>query len=462
MLSRLQYIVGELGAQAFYKSITPLQRRNLRYHWEVLARPEQLRPDGPWRFWMAQAGRGFGKTRLGAETVRLWAKENPGCRIGLVAETPAQGRDVMVCGESGLLAVCPPKERPIYEPSKRLLTWPLVSGQPTTAHVHSAHNFDELRGPQFNFAWLDELAKWRYASDAFDQLNLGLRLGRHPRCVITTTPRNISIIRKLRADARCVVVRGSTFDNADNLPVDTLEDFKSRYEGTRLGRQELGGELLDDTPGALWHRGRMIDAHRVAAPPLTLSALGTPLLDKAGRPVPRLDSIVVGVDPSVAANDGMAEDESSTDCCGIVVAGRAGRGLKAHYYVLEDATIFGSPDTWARAVVAAYLRWDADLIVPEENQGGALVTMAIRQVDPRAKVKGVHASRGKRTRAEPVSMMYEQGRVHHAGIFDQLEDQMCLWVPGMDSPDRMDAMVWSLTELSSGEDAAARTRALVG
>lgn len=464
MLSRLQQMVLEMGARAFHDSLTLQQRRNLRYLWDWNARPNQLLPAGEWRFGMWQAGRGFGKTRTGAEAVRLWAKENPGCRIALVAETPAQGRDVMVKGESGLLAICPDKERPLYEPSKRLLTWPLVPGysQPTTAYVHSAHNFEELRGPQFHFAWLDELAKWKYATEAFDQLNLGLRLGRHPRCVITTTPRNIAVIRKLKKDPRCVVIRGSTYDNTGNLARDYLDDIRAKYEGTRLGRQELLGDLLEDTPGALWQRGPMIDKHRVKAPPIVIGADGRPMLDKEGRMVPALDLIAVGVDPSVAEADADEEDRLETAECGIVVAGRAGFGIGAHYYVLEDASIYASPDKWARSAVGAYSDYRANVVVAEENNGGKLVELALRQVDPLVKYVGVHAARAKMTRAEPISLMYEQGRVHHVGTFEKLEDQMCSFVPGQPSPDRMDALVWALSQLSQAEDLGARARLLLG
>lgn len=454
-LSRIQRFVKRLGAQAFYAKLSEAQRHKLRYEWPAWGRPSQLPPEGQWRFWLSQAGRGYGKTRLGAEFCRAKAKAMPGSHGALVAQTPAQARDVMVLGESGILACSPPNERPEYRKTERLLMWP----NGTTAHLYSAHNFEELRGPQHDWGWLDELGKWKYPTDAFDQFNLGLRLGRHPQCVITTTPRPIAILRKLRKDSRCVVTRGSTYDNAAYLAGDFLADVRARYEGTRLGRQELAGELLEDVPGALWQRGPMIDAHRVAAPPLALGADGLLLKDKEGRPVPRVNQVVVGVDPSVADNEDEDEDEATTDLCGISVSARVGYGLKAHYYTLEDASVFGSPDTWARAVVAAYNRWQANLVVAEVNNGGALVEMAIRQVDPRVKYKGVHAARGKMTRAEPVSMLYEQGRAHHCGTFEALEDEMCSYVPGMPSPDRMDALVWSLTELSDLESAKARARA---
>lgn len=457
--SAIQKAVRKWGAARVLATLDPQDQLVLAYHWSSWARPGQLPPEGLWRFWLVQAGRGFGKTRVGAEFARDMARRFPGSHGALVAETPAQARDVMVLGESGLLACCPEDERPEYMKSERKLMWPNGS----TAHIYSAFNFEELRGPQHHWGWLDETAKWKYSLDAFDQFNLGLRLGEHPRCVITTTPKPISLLRKLRKDPRCVVTYGSTYDNSINLANDFIEDVRARYEGTRLGRQELTGELLEDTPGALWARG-MIDRARVKAPPYAMNAIDEVRKLKSGLPMPKVDAIIVGVDPSVAdVKDDEAWENGTTDCCGINVSARVGRGVAAQYYVLEDATVYGSPDKWARAAVGAYRKWEADLMVAEENNGGKLVEMAIKQVDPRVRYKGVHASRGKLTRAEPVSMLYEQGRVHHVGAWDQLEDEMCTYVPGVTkSPDRMDALVWALTELSEIDSAKARTAALVG
>lgn len=457
--SDIQERIERLGIQTVLSELDEEDKLTLAYHWESWARPEQRLPEGLWRFLLVQAGRGAGKTRMGAEFCRRMAREQPGSHGALVAQTPAQARDVMVQGESGILACCPPDERPEYFKTERLLRWP----NGTTAHLYSAHNFEELRGPQHHWAWLDELGKWKHPTDAFDQLNLGLRLGEHPRCIITTTPRPISLLRKLRTDPRCVVLTGSTYDNAINLADDFLADVRNRYEGTRLGRQELAGELLEDTPGALWRRGPMIDAHRVKAPPYVVDAVNQVRKTKGGLPMPDVNSIVVGVDPSVADVDDEEEwEQGKTDLCGINVSARKGGLIKAHYFMLEDASVYGSPDTWAKAVVAAYRRWEADLVVAEENNGGKLVEMAIKQVDPRVRYKGVHASRGKQTRAEPVSLLYEQGRVHHVGTWEQLEDEMCLWVPGITkkSPDRMDSLVWALTELSEIDSAKARARAM--
>lgn len=458
--SRIQENVEYFGSAKVLASLDDEAKAALAYAWEMWARPEQLEPEGEWRFWLVQAGRGAGKTRQGAEFCRKRAVEMPGSHGALVAQTPAQARDVMVLGESGILACCPPKERPVYKKTERLLIWPNGS----TAHLYSAHNFEELRGPQHHWAWLDELGKWKYPTDAFDHLNLGLRLGEHPRCIITTTPRPISLLRKLRKDPRCVTTRGSTYDNAINLADDFLADVKARYEGTRLGRQELAGELLEDTPGALWRRGPMIDAHRVEKAPGVVDALGQWRRLKSGLWMPAVDAIVVGVDPSVADPDDEDEWEpGKTDLCGINVSGRKGWAGQAQYYVLEDASVFGSPETWARAAVEAYHRWEADLLVAEENNGGKLVEMAIRQVDVQVRYKGVHASRGKQTRAEPISLLYEQGRVHHVGQWDSLEDEMCTYVPGITkkSPDRMDALVWAMTELSDINADEARSMAIL-
>ena len=463
-LSLIQRLVLRDGAEAFFALLSPEEREQLPHNWRAWGRPEQMAPAGDWRFWLAQAGRGWGKTRAGAEWVREMARSQPGSHGALVAPTPGEARDVMITGLSGLLSCSPEKERPFYEPSKRLLTWPLVSGQPSTAGIYSAFNFEQLRGPQYHWAWLDELGKWKYPTEAFDQLNFGLRLGDHPRACITTTPRPIAVIRKLLKDKRCVVTRGRTFDNADNLAEDYLADMRDKYEGSRLGRQELEGELLEDVPGALWRRGPMIDAHRLSEPPLCRgTGTGALLKDKLGRPIPDMDEIVIGVDPSVADNEGEDdEDERGTDLCGIVAVGRKGVGIKARYFILEDATVFGSPDVWSAEVVRCYERWDANRVVAETNNGGALVEAVIRQKSNRIKYRGVHASRGKRTRAEPVSVLYEQGRVHHVGTFDELEDQMCQFTQNSaKSPDRMDALVWAVTDLSENSGMSDRLSRLV-
>lgn len=387
----------------------------LAYDWVgTWARPNQLPPPGAWSTWLVLAGRGYGKSRLGAEFIRAEVEAGRARRVALVGRSAADVRDVMIEGESGILACSPPWCRPLYEPSKRRLSWP--SGAVATAY--SADEPDQLRGPQHDLAWADELAAWSYP-DAWDQLQMGLRLGAHPRQVVTTTPRPTPIIRRLLADASTTTTRGSTYDNAANLAPSFLAEVRRRYDGTRLGRQELYAEILDDTPGALWTRDR-IEASRV-------------------RVAPVLRRVVVAIDPAVSADEG-------SDETGIVVAGIDAEG---HAFVLADRSGRMSPDAWARAARDARKDHQADRIVAEANQGGAMVELTIRTVDPLAPVRLVHASRGKQARAEPVAALYEQGRVHHVGCLPQLEDQLCTWVPGQSaaSPDRLDALVWALTDL---------------
>lgn len=394
----------------------------LKYNWEFWARPNQLPPEGNWTTWLVLSGRGFGKSRMGAEWVRRMAKENPGCRIALVAETAADGRDVMVEGESGLLNISPPDFMPIYEKTNRKVTWPNGS----LAFLYNATEPDQLRGPQHHFAWVDELAKFKYVQDTWDQLQFGLRLGEHPRQIVTTTPRPIGIIRKLLVDPDCTVTRGRTYDNAANLAAPFLRQIEDRYGGTRLGRQELEGEVLDDIPGALWQRSSIDDSRRREAPE-------------------ELERIIVAVDPAASSEEG-------SDETGIVVVGCA-RDADGYMrgYVLADRTIRGAPDVWAKRAVSAYREFEADRIVAEKNQGGEMVEAVIKAADRNVPVNLVHASRGKLVRAEPISALYEQGRVHHVGRFDELEDQMCTFSIDYDrkngSPDRMDALVWGLSFL---------------
>lgn len=408
---------------------------HLKYFWPFWARPNQLQPEesnsgGPWSTWLILAGRGFGKTRTGAETIRDWVcgktpLSGGSCkRIALVAETGADARDVMVLGESGLLAVHPPEFRPSYHPSKRLVEWP----NGAQAWLYNAVEPDQLRGPQHDGAWCDEMAKWRYMNDTWDQLQFGLRLGDHPRTIITTTPRPLPLIRKLIKDPNVAVTRGATWDNAANMPQSFIREIEDKYSGTRLGRQELEGEILDDIPGALWSR-EIIDNHRLREAPEDLIR------------------VVVSVDPAASAGEG-------SDETGIVVVG-LGRDQDgyARGYILEDGSLKGSPEEWARKAVSLYRKYSADKIVAEKNQGGDMVGAVIRAVDRSVPISLVHASRGKVIRAEPISALYEQGRVHHVGRFDKLEDQMCLFsvdnfrTPALGSPDRVDALVWGLTDI---------------
>ena len=401
------------------ESFSDAEAATLLHDWRGFwARPAQLPPPGDWRYWLVQAGRGFGKTRVGAETVREWAESKSRRRIALVAPTSAAARDVMIEGESGIVAICPPWNRPLYEPSKRRLTWP--NGVIATAY--SAEEPDRLRGPQYDGAWCDELASWRYP-DAWDQLIFGLRLGHDPRAVVTTTPKPVALVRDLIADSNTVVTRGSTRDNLANLAPAFLDKIVRKYEGTRLGRQELEGELLDEIPGALWTRTN-IDAYRIT--------------DREMR-WELVTRIVVGIDPAVTSG----EDSDET---GIICAGRT---VSGHVLIFDDASCRKSPLGWAQEAVALMRNRRADRIIAEVNNGGDLVEANIRTVWPNVPFRAVRASRGKLTRAEPVAALYEQGRVHHVGAFQRLEDQLCTYVPdsGERSPDRLDALVWAVTDL---------------
>jgi phage terminase large subunit-like protein len=390
-----------------------LERAAAAWAWELVARREQIAPRGDWSIWLVKAGRGWGKTRVGAEWVRSMAK--PGARIALVGPTAADVRDVMIEGESGLLSVCEPWNRPAYEPSKRRVTW--ANGAMATAY--SAEEPDRLRGPQHTHAWTDEVAAWP-RPEAWDMLMMGLRLGEHPQVVATTTPRNVPIMRAIQSSPGLIVTRGRTLDNAGNLAPSFLTGLMARYEGTRLGRQELEGEDLDDNPDALWQR-EGLDHRRV-------------------REAPGLARVVVAIDPAATSKD-------SSDETGIVVAalGTDGRG-----YVLADRSGRFKPDAWARRAVEAYHEFSADRIVAEGNQGGEMVEHVLGTVEKGLPIRIVHATRGKVTRAEPIAALYEQGRVSHVGSLPQLEDQLCTWTPGAGSPDRLDALVWALTELMLG------------
>ncbi len=393
----------------------------LEQDWRALARPNQLPPPGDWSIWLQLAGRGFGKTWSGSNWVCEQVEKHGARRIALVAPTAGDARDVMAEGASGIMSVCHDWARPTFEPSKRRLTWP----NGAIATLYSADEPERLRGPQHDAAWCDELGAWRYADEAWNMLMLGLRVGKRPRCAATTTPRPTKLLKALvaREGQDVVISRGSTLENAANLAPTFLSTIVARYEGTRLGRQELNGELLDDTPGALWQRD-WIDELRVEA-------------------APELRRVVVAIDPAVSSNEG-------SDETGIVVAGV---GRDGHGYLLDDLSGRYAPHEWAQRAIEAYHRHKADRIIAEVNQGGAMVEATIRVVDPKVSYKSVHASRGKVTRAEPVAALYEQKKVHHVGAFPELEDQCCSFCSDFDraksgySPDRLDALVWALTEL---------------
>jgi phage terminase large subunit-like protein len=398
-------------------ALSKTERDQLAWTWAFTARPEQLIPAGDWTYWLVLAGRGFGKTRTGAETVRQWIKD--GRRyVNLIGATAADARDVMVEGESGILAVCPKWERPEYKPSQRKLVWPTGA----ESLIFSADEPDRLRGPQHDALYCDEIAAWRYA-ESWQQAQMGLRLGHQPRVVITTTPRPTKLIRELIADPATHVTRGKTYDNRAHLAPSFFDAVLRRYEGTRLGRQEIDGEVLDDNPGALFRRDD-IDKARVLR-------------------APDLQRIVVAIDPAATSSEG-------ADDTGIVAAGVALVDGVQHGYILHDLTCHDTPMGWAKRSVAAYADLKADRIIGEANNGGDMIEDLIRTVDASVSYRKVTATRGKQVRAEPIASLYEQGRIHHVGSLPKLEDEMCEWDP-LDatarSPNRLDAMVWALTEL---------------
>ncbi len=407
----------------FLDGLTPREAAILLHDWTLWARAKQIPPEGDWRIWLILAGRGFGKTRTGAEWVRAGIERGAFGRVALVGETSADVRDVMVEGDSGILKISPPWSRPRYEPSKRRLTWP----NGAVAQTFSADDPEQLRGPQFDAAWADEIAKWRYVA-SWDNLMLGLRLGEDPRCVATTTPRPRAWLARLIEDPGTIVTKGATSENAANLAPAFLDQIMRTYGGSRLARQEIDGEMLTDTPGALWRRA---DIDRARLGPAEL---------------PALRRIVIAIDPAVST--GAGSDET-----GIIVAGIDDAGIG---YVPEDLSGRHSPDAWARRAIDAYRRHLADALVAEVNQGGDLVIQTLRTVDPTVPVRAVRASRGKRSRAEPVAALYEQGRVRHAGGFPDLEDQLCAYTGAAAdaSPDRLDALVWALSDLMLGHGPA--------
>ncbi len=401
------------------QSLSSDPQMRFRYRWPLMARENQNPPDGLWTAWILLAGRGFGKTRTGAEWVRSQVESGRAGRIALVARTPAEIRDTMIQGQSGLLSICPPWAMPEYESTKKKLTWP----NGATAFLFSSYEPDQLRGPQFDAAWCDELASWKYPGDTWDNLAFALRLGSDPRCVVTTTPKPIALLRELVARPDVIVTRGTTYDNEDNLAPSFYSQIRSRYEGTRTGRQEIHADLLDQSEDALWQR-QWIDDSRVK------SALDS------------LVEVVVAIDPAVSSNP-------RSDETGIVVAGV---DSDKRCYVLADGSGRMTPNAWAERAIALYDKHSADRIIGEVNNGGDLVQEVLRTASGGQTFRfiAVNASRGKYARAEPVAALYEQGKVHHVGTFPELEDQMCTWTPKGPadvSPDRMDALVWAITQL---------------
>lgn len=407
-------------------SLGPQKAEELRHDWGFWARPEQLEPDGNWNIWVALAGRGWGKTRAGAEWVRHRIRSGDKI-VHCVAPTKGDVRRVMVEGDSGLLNVCWAGDKtykgkhigyPVWSPTNNSLTW--ANG--AKAVFFSAEDPERLRGPQAYSAWCDELCAWRNAQDTWDMMMFGLRLGKHPKVFVTTTPKTTKLIRTILADEKTVVSKGSTYDNSANLADTFLDAVRKTYEGTRLGRQELYAEILDEASGALWNRNLLHSCE----------------VEK--DEVPPLSRIVVSIDPAVTSN-------SESDMTGIVVAGIDVNGIA---YVLEDHTDRYTPQQWAAKATELYRKHMADRIVAERNQGGDMVRHTLHTEDETLPIKLVHASRGKMARAEPVSALYEQSKVKHVKGLNDLEDQMVQWEPlgSIGSPDRLDALVWAITELS--------------
>ena len=408
------------------KSMSDEEAQGLLHNWrEFHARPEQIAPEGDWEIWLILSGRGWGKTRTGAEWVKENIENNDMRRVALVAETAWDARNVMVEGDSGILSLYPAGKRPIFEPSNRVVRWPSLGAE---AFLYNATEPDSLRGPQHDGAWSDELAKWKYARSTWDQLQYGVRVGDDPRQLVTTTPRPIEVVKAIFAgeEGKVSITRGDTRDNYGNLSPKFIKKIYKKYEGTRLGRQELAGEILGDFPNSLWTQAG-IDLSRVNTLPRNL-----------GR-------VVVAVDP--AASD--SEEREDVNENGIMVCAASSTGEQG--YLLEDATLIGSPNKWARRAIAMFDHHQADAIVVEVNNGGAMVANTVRAVRNNIPIIEVRATRGKHVRAEPISALYEQGRISHVGAHPVLEDQMTMMTTdgfqGEGSPDRVDALVWGFTEL---------------
>src|ERR1700733_7869139 len=413
--------------------------KRVRYIWHLWARDEQLPPeDDEWDIWMVLAGRGFGKTRRGAEWVVEELRNNPGWRCGIIAATYADGRDTCIEGESGILACLRPEEmneKAGFKYNRSLGQIRFANG--SRIKIFSGNDPEKLRGPQHHLVWMDELASWQYSQETWDHAMLGLRLGTHPRVLISTTPKPVPIIKELvgrwqDGDPTVTITKGWTFDNAANLAGTALRSLLSAYDGTPLGRQELYAELISDAPGALWTRD-LLERQRIH---LGMTANGR-RMQRVQEVTPDLVRIVVAIDPAVSK-------KKRSNFTGIVVCalGADGKG-----YVLEDLTMKGGPDAWAATAIRAYKRYHADRLVAEANNGGDMVEYTLRTIDPNIPLKIVYASRGQIIRAEPRAGLYEQDRIYHVGMFSELEDQLTSWVPGTESPDRLDAMVWGFTEL---------------
>lgn len=398
----------------FISSLTKEEILQLEYSWDFWARPKQRIPSGDWYCWLICSGRGFGKTRTGAETIIKWKQQGYGL-FGIVGQTKADVRDVMLLGPSGLITVSPPWDRPEYIASKRLVRW--ANG--AVAHLYSGDEPEQLRGPQHEKGWMDELVKYRNLEELIDMWEFGLRLGDNPQYVATTTPKPTKVFKEIVADPRTIVTVGSSYENISNLSESFINRVIRKYENTRIGRQELYGELFTDVAGALWTYDT-IDKNRVAVKD-----------DHYIR-------IVVAVDPAVTSGE-------KADETGIVVAGM---NVDGYVHVLEDASLRGSPEQWARKAVYMYNKWQADLMLGESNNGGDLVEFTVKTVASDVNFSKVHTHRGKYLRAEPVAALYEQGKVKHVKEFDLMETEMVQWVQGDPSPNRLDALVYGVTELA--------------
>ena len=410
---KLETIYNGIDTEGVDKAVQNLFNWRAPYN----ARPKQVAPEGEWTNWLILAGRGFGKTRTGAEWIRERVESGVAKRIAIIGKTPADVRDVMIEGEIGILSISTPWNTPEYQPSRRRILW--ANG--ATAHIFSSYEPDQLRGPQFDTAWCDELASWEYPQETWDNLMFGLRLGTNPQVVITTTPRPLQLLKNIRDSKNSKVTSGSSYENRDNLNDNFFDIILEKYKGTRLGQQEIYAEILEESEGALWQR-EWFDEGRIEEAPL------------------EMERVIVAIDPAVTAT-------KTSDETGIVVAGKDKEGK---YYILEDASGRYSPKIWAELAISLFEKHKADLIVAENNNGGQLVEYTLRTKSDDIPFKSVFASRGKRTRAEPIASLYEQKKVHHVGLHNQLEDQLCNWeaMSGDPSPDRLDAMVWALSELS--------------
>lgn len=402
--------------RAMLAGLTAKQLEDLQWDWKFWGRPKQQLPVGNWFTWLILAGRGFGKTRTGAETVLQWAREK-NMHIALVGRTVADIRDVMLFGESGIITCAPPHEKPTYIASKRLVLFPNA----VKCYLYTDEDPEQLRGPQHYKAWVDELCKFTRARDTWDNLELGLRLGVLPQVIVTTTPKPGKVLKDIMKDKKTVVTTGSSYENKANLSETFIDRIIARYEGTRVGEQELHAKVLEDVSGALWNR-ELIAADRLMEFPSYVTIVRT----------------VVAIDPSVSSS-------TEADECGIIIAclGSDQRG-----YILGDYSLRANPDEWMERAIEAFDNFMCDRMVGEVNQGGDLIEILLRTKRPNLAYKKVRASQGKKTRAEPVSALYEQGKISHVGVHDALETEMTEWVPGEgDSPNRIDALVWAITEL---------------